>query len=74
MKKGILFTMLIITSSIMANSQNPTKLTDKPSVITRRLANNSSAISRRNSRSSMMMCCLAKYGAGLINLRYATAV
>lgn len=34
MKKGILFTMLIITSSIMANSQNPTKLTDKPSVIT----------------------------------------
>lgn len=34
MKKGILFTMLIITSLIMANSQNPTKLTDKPSVIT----------------------------------------
>ena len=34
MKKGILFTMLIITSSIMANSQNPTKLTDQPSVIT----------------------------------------
>lgn len=34
MKKGILFTMLIITSSIMANSQNPTILTDKPSVIT----------------------------------------
>lgn len=33
MKRGILLSMIIMTGSIMANSQDPTKLTAKPSIV-----------------------------------------